>query len=74
MDGQSKLDAQETLKVGYCNPPTHSRFKKGHSGNPQGRPKGTHNIGKVLERTLREKVIIKWECVTGKCSSARSMV
>lgn len=55
MAGPNKL---EVPRVGYCNPPAHSRFKKGHSGNPQGRPKGTHNIGKVLERTLREKVII----------------
>jgi hypothetical protein len=24
-------------RVGYCRPPKHSRFKKGHSGNPRGR-------------------------------------
>jgi hypothetical protein len=44
--------------VGYCNPPEHTRFKTGRSGNPKGRPKGTLNIATVLERTLREKVII----------------
>src|SRR5882757_966398 len=26
-------------KTGYKRPPTHSRFKKGKSGNPSGRPK-----------------------------------
>jgi hypothetical protein len=44
--------------VGYCNPPEHTRFKKGQSGNPNGRPKGSLNMATVLERTLREKVII----------------
>jgi hypothetical protein len=28
-----------TKKVGYKNPPGHTRFKKGSSGNPSGRPK-----------------------------------
>jgi hypothetical protein len=28
-------------EVGYGKPPKHSRFKKGKSGNPQGRSKGT---------------------------------
>jgi hypothetical protein len=45
--------------VGYCHPPERTRFKKGQSGNPNGRPKGSLNIATVLERTLREKVIIK---------------
>ena len=35
-----------------------SRIRKGQSGNPQGRPKGSLNMATVLERTLREKVII----------------
>lgn len=30
-------------KVGYKNPPLHSRFKPGQSGNPNGRPKGSKN-------------------------------
>jgi hypothetical protein len=46
------------LTVGYCNPPERTRFKKGQSGNPNGRPKGSLNMATVLERTLREKVII----------------
>jgi hypothetical protein len=44
--------------VGYCNPPERTRFKKGHSGNPRGRPKGTLNLATVLERTLRQEVVI----------------
>jgi len=58
MDEQSKSEKPKTRNVGYCNPPEHRRFKKGQSGNPQGRPKGTLNMATVLERTLREKVVI----------------
>jgi len=58
MEEQSKPQRPKTTKVGYCNPPEDTRFKKGQSGNPQGRPKGTLNMATVLERTLREKVVI----------------
>ncbi len=58
MDEQSKPEKPKSAKVGYCNPPERTRFKTGQSGNPRGRPKGTLNIATVLERTLREKVVI----------------
>jgi hypothetical protein len=58
MDELSKSEKPKPTKLGYCNPPEHTRFKKGQSGNLQGRPKGTLNIATVLARTLREKVII----------------
>jgi phosphoenolpyruvate carboxylase len=58
MTEQSRLEKPETTKVGYCNPPERTRFKKGQSGNPQGRPKGALNMATVLERTLRERVVI----------------
>jgi hypothetical protein len=48
----------ETYEVGFGKPPKHARFKKGQSGNLKGRPKGTLNLATVLERTLREKVVI----------------
>jgi hypothetical protein len=43
---------------GYCRPPEATRFRKGQSGNPQGRAKGTLNVATVLTKTLREKVVI----------------
>ena|SRR6202035_3656812 len=32
-------NSDEGYKIGYGKPPKHSRFKKGKSGNPKGRPK-----------------------------------
>lgn len=43
-------------KVGYKNPPRHSQFKKGQSGNPSGRRKGKHvSIRALLEKIFRKK-------------------
>jgi pantoate kinase len=45
-------------EVGYGKPPKEHRFKKGKSGNPNGRPKGALNIATVIDRVLQEKVVI----------------
>ena len=48
-----------TNDVGYGKPPKNSRFKVGRSGNPKGRPKGSLNLATVLQRTLRETIVIE---------------
>ncbi|MGB7726803.1 MAG: DUF5681 domain-containing protein [Candidatus Acidiferrum sp.] len=58
MGEQNNSEKLKTTKLGYCNPPEHTRFKKGQSGNLEGRPRGTLNMATVLERTLREKVVV----------------
>jgi uncharacterized protein DUF5681 len=58
MDEPNKLEQSGRSKVGYGHPPERTRFKAGQSGNPRGRPKGTLNMATVLERALREKVVI----------------
>ena len=59
MDIQNKSASSKNEEVGYRRPPQHTRFKKGQSGNPHGRPKGTPNLATVLERMLREPVSIE---------------
>jgi hypothetical protein len=44
--------------VGYRKPPVKTRFKKGTSGNPRGRPKGSQNVGDIIERILTRKVAV----------------
>ena len=47
---------QESHPVGYCSPPQHSRFKKGRSGNPKGRPRKPDDAYTLLQRVLKRKV------------------
>jgi hypothetical protein len=53
-----KKNDDSTYEIGFGKPPAHSRFRKGLSGNPKGRPKGRRNLATVLERTLQERVVI----------------
>jgi hypothetical protein len=46
-------------KVGFGKPPVNSRFKKGQSGNPKGRPKGNLNLATILDEALNERVSIR---------------
>ncbi len=45
-------------QVGYGKPPQHTRFKKGESGNPTGRPKGSKNLTTLLEKELKQRVVV----------------
>ena len=45
--------------VGYKKPPKWSRFVKGQSGNPKGRPKRTLNTSTMVKAILDEEVAIK---------------
>jgi hypothetical protein len=44
--------------VGYGRPPKATQFKKGKSGNPKGRPKGSRPIGAVLQEVLGQRISV----------------
>jgi hypothetical protein len=52
------FDKQPDYDVGYRKPPRHSRFAKGQSGNPRGRPPGAKNLKTLLSEALNETVIV----------------
>jgi len=46
-------------EVGYGRPPKHSRFQKGRSGNPKGRPKGASGIMATMKRELARSITVQ---------------
>jgi hypothetical protein len=51
-------DGERDYEVGYGKPPPHTRFVKGHSGNPRGRPPGAKNMKTLLTKALNELVVV----------------
>ena len=45
-----KINPGGNYTVGYGKPPKHTQFKKGHSGNRQGRPKGA--VNKITDESI----------------------
>src|SRR5215469_3861121 len=51
-------DHHRDYEVGYGKPPRHSRFVRGRSGNPRGRPRGAKSFNTLLSEKLNEPVTV----------------
>ena len=51
-------DDNQNYDVGYKKPPMSTQFKKGQSGNKNGRPKGSLNMNTILNKELNVAVSV----------------
>jgi hypothetical protein len=67
-------ERNEDYEVGYGKPPRHTRFAKGQSGNPRGRPCGAKNFTTLLEEALNEPVTVTENGERRKVSKRQAII
>jgi hypothetical protein len=60
--------------AGYRKPPVKSRFKRGQSGNPKGRPKGSKNLASIVHKELGRKVSVTEDGQQRRISKGEAIV
>jgi hypothetical protein len=61
-------------EVGYGKPPKQTRFKKGQSGNPRGRPKGSKSLNTLITRELESHITIEQNGIKRKIARKEALV
>ena len=61
-------------EVGFARPPRQTQFRKGTSGNPKGRPRGSKSLSTLLTETLDEKVVVRENGRCGRITKRAAMI
>jgi hypothetical protein len=73
--GDDQLDnLDDVYEVGYGRPPREHQFKKGKSGNPKGRPKGTKGFATLVRENLAKTVQVKLDGKTQTVSIGEAIL
>ena len=61
-------------KVGPGKPPRRTQFKKGQSGNPSGRPKGSRNLDKLIMEAAERRIPVNIDGKSRRISMVQASV
>lgn len=73
MSNKDKKLEDNKYSTGYKRPPKKYQFKKGESGNPKGRPKGSKNIRTLINEELDGNLVIQEQGIN-KITSKREAI
>jgi hypothetical protein len=67
-------DHDDSYEIGYGKPPSGTRFAKGQSGNPKGRPKGSINLATIMSKVGRRRIKVKVNGCTKTMTTLEAVV
>jgi hypothetical protein len=71
---REKPSQNDDDKVGPGKPPRRTQFKKGQSGNPSGRPKGSRNLDKLIIEAAERRIPVNIDGKSRRISMLQSSV
>ena len=72
--GRKRAKPISASKIGPGHPPEHTQFRKGVSGNPKGRPRGSKNLSTLMMEAARHPVSVEIEGKPRKITAIHATV